>query len=373
VALMAGEAAFQVENESDESLVNEMTSILARIHHKESLPRPVQYMVSRWRQDPFARGSYSFVGPDATGKDYDVLGESVDRTLFFAGEATCRTHPATVHGAYMSGLRAATEVLESFIGKIEMPPDEVLIPKKYQPVRNPLVEKSSVPQFRRRTDPESHRYKAKNIRRSRFAKIVEECSERILAELGPKPVSPKKYHPNAFLLFQKDKWDIARDKANQEKAGNNSDAVELASRDEVRAAMGRMWRHLPDDEKRHYNEVVEREKLQYKEEIATFGRRLEAWENAVAKIKAEMKGKLDEVDLTEEERELILAAREEERLEIAANEEKEKLKQFFGEIGMDDLFPDEEEERIEVRRFQINYANYRIFICKVTMRYWISY
>ena len=350
---MAGEAAFQGENESDESLVNEMTSILARIHHKESLPQPIQYMVSRWHQDPFARGSYSFVGPDATGKDYDILGESVDRKLFFAGEATCRTHPATVHGAYMSGLRAATEVLESFIGKIEMPPDEVLIPKKYQPVRNPLVEKSSVAQVRRRTDPESHRYKAKNIRRSRFAKIVEECSERILTELGPKPVPPKKYHPNAFLLFQKDKWEIAKHKANQTKAANNSDGGELATRDEVRATMGRMWRDLPDDEKRYYNEAVEREKLQYKGEVATFGGRLEAWESAVAKIKEEMKGKLDEVDLTEEEREIVLAAREEEALEIAANEEKEKLKQFFCEIGMDDLFPEEEEEgRIEVRRLK---------------------
>ena len=345
---MAGEAAFQVENESDESLVNEMTLILARIHQKESLPPPVQYMVSRWGQDPFARGSYSFVGPDATGKDYDILGESVDQKLFFAGEATCRTHPATVHGAYLSGLRAAAEVLESFIGKIEMPPDEVLIPKKYQPVRNPLVEKPSIAQVKKRTDPESHRHKAKNIRRIRFAKIVEECSERILAELGPKPVPPKKFHPNAFLLFQKDKWAIARDKANRTKSENNPEGGELASRDEVRAAMGRMWRDLPDNQKRLYNEAVEKEKLKYKEQIANFGGRLEAWERAVAKIKEEMKGKLDEVDLTEEERELVLAAREEERLEIAANEEKEKLKQFFGEVGLDDLFPDEEEERIEV-------------------------
>ena len=349
---MAGDAAFEVENEQDESLVNEMTSILARIYNKESLPQPIQYIVSRWHRDPFACGSYSFVGPDATGKDYDILGESVDQKLFFAGEATCRTHPATVHGAYMSGLRAATEVLESFIGKIEMPPDEVLIPKKYQPVRNPLVEKSCAPQVKRRTDPESRRFKARNIRRSRFAKIVEECSQRILAELGPKPVPPKKYHPNAFLVFQRDKWEIAKNKANQAKAGNHSDGGELASRDEVRAAMGRMWRDLPDDEKRRYNEAVEKEKLQYKEEVATFGRRVEAWESAVAKIKEEMKGKLDEVNLTEEEREMVLAAREEERLEIAANEEKEKLKQFFGEIGMDDLFPDEEEEQIEVRRLK---------------------
>lgn len=309
VALMAGVAAFQAEEESDEALVNELVSILARIHQKESLPRPVQSMVSRWRQDPLICGSYSYIGPEATGEDYDRLSESVDQKLFFAGEATCRTHPATVHGAYMSGLRAASEVLKSFIGKIEMPPDDVLIPKRNQPVRNPLMGRYGLPEVRRRTDPESHRYKARNIRRARFAKIVEECSTRILTELGPRPVPPKKYHPNAFLLFQKDKWDIAKEIANKAKFGDNLELTDSVTRDEVRASMGKMWRELPEDQKRLYNDAVEREKGQYKEEMATFDSRLRAWENAVCKIKEEMKGKLDEVNLIEEEREMIEAAR----------------------------------------------------------------
>jgi len=30
---------------------------------------------------------------------------------FFAGEATHRQYPATVHGAYLSGVRAAQEVI----------------------------------------------------------------------------------------------------------------------------------------------------------------------------------------------------------------------------------------------------------------------
>jgi hypothetical protein len=346
---MAGEAAFQAEQESDEALVNELVSLLARIHHKESLPHPVQYMVSRWGQDPFARGSYSYIGPEAHGEDYDRLGEPVDQKVFFAGEATCRTHPATVHGAYMSGLRAARDVLKSFIGKIEMPPDDVLIPKRNQPIRNPLIGRSGLPEVRRRTDPESHRYKARNIRRARFTKIVEECSTRILRELGPRPVPPKKYHPNAFLLFQKDKWDIAKEIANKAKFGDNTEFIDSVTRDEVRASMGKMWRELPEDQKRLYNEAVEKEKAQYKEEMETFDSRLRTWEDSVCKIKEDMKGKLDEVDLTEEEREMIEAAREEERLEFATREEMESLKKFYMEVGMDDLLPDEEEDQTEVR------------------------
>jgi hypothetical protein len=44
--------------------------------------------------------------------------EPVENTLFFAGEATCGdVHPATVHGAYDSGVRAAEEVLSALGGR----------------------------------------------------------------------------------------------------------------------------------------------------------------------------------------------------------------------------------------------------------------
>jgi lysine-specific histone demethylase 1 len=248
----------------------------------------------------------------------------------------------------MSGLRAASEVLECFIRKIEMPPEDVLIPKKNQRVRNPLIEKSAASDIRRRTDPESHRYKARNVKRSKFSKIVEACSERILAELGPKPVPPKKYHPNAFLLFQKDKWDIAKDAANKGKFGAGRDDSEQVTRDEVRASMGRLWRDLPEEEKRRYQDTVEKEKAQYKEEVATFGTRLQTWEAGVAKIKEEIKVTLSEVEMTDEERELIRAAREEERQENSAKEEKENLRRFYGEVGVDGLLSDDEDDKAEV-------------------------
>lgn len=40
---------------------------------------------------------------------------------------------------------------------------------------------------------------------------------------------------------------------------------------------------------------------------------------------------------------------EEERLEISAREERESLKRFYMEVGVDDQFPDEEEDQNEVR------------------------
>lgn len=77
--------------------------------------------MTRWRQDEYARGSYSYVAAGSSGNDYDFLaapvsparnGPMVPRPrLFFAGEHTMRNYPATVHGALLSGLREAGKVI----------------------------------------------------------------------------------------------------------------------------------------------------------------------------------------------------------------------------------------------------------------------
>uniref|UniRef100_A0A8B9ND52 Amine oxidase domain-containing protein n=1 Tax=Accipiter nisus TaxID=211598 RepID=A0A8B9ND52_9AVES len=68
------------------------------------LSQPKETVVSRWRADPWARGSYSYVAAGSSGNDYDLM--PIPR-LFFAGEHTIRNYPATVHGALLSGLREA--------------------------------------------------------------------------------------------------------------------------------------------------------------------------------------------------------------------------------------------------------------------------
>lgn len=58
-----------------------------------------------------AYGSYSSVGVGSQGsEDYDIMAESLGDRVFFAGEATTRKFPATMHGAFFSGLR---EVIHS--------------------------------------------------------------------------------------------------------------------------------------------------------------------------------------------------------------------------------------------------------------------
>lgn len=64
----------------------------------------------RWGCDPFARGSYSSALP-GKADCRAVLAAPVDNRLFFAGEA-CSLHDfSTAHGAFLTGLDAAEQVL----------------------------------------------------------------------------------------------------------------------------------------------------------------------------------------------------------------------------------------------------------------------
>ncbi|HEX7721625.1 MAG TPA: NAD(P)/FAD-dependent oxidoreductase [Pyrinomonadaceae bacterium] len=63
-----------------------------------------------WHDDPFSRGAYSYLPVNGL-EDRQVLAQSLDHKLFFAGEATSAGHIGTVHGAIQSGQRAALEIL----------------------------------------------------------------------------------------------------------------------------------------------------------------------------------------------------------------------------------------------------------------------
>jgi monoamine oxidase len=81
---------------------------LRTVFGSANVPSPVRAMVTRWHEDPYARGVYSHVALGASARDYDTMAEPLwGGALLWAGEATCRSHPATVAGAFISGVREA--------------------------------------------------------------------------------------------------------------------------------------------------------------------------------------------------------------------------------------------------------------------------
>jgi len=73
---------------------------------------PAQAQVTRWRQNPWSRGSYSTLPPGASPQDRAALAQpDWAGRLIFAGEAASTDHPSTVHGAFGSGAHAAQMIL----------------------------------------------------------------------------------------------------------------------------------------------------------------------------------------------------------------------------------------------------------------------
>lgn len=81
-----------------------------RTIYGSKIPEPTGHQITRWANDPFARGSYSFNALGSTPAMRKVLAKPLQNRLFFAGEATSTAYFGTTHGAYLSGIRAAREM-----------------------------------------------------------------------------------------------------------------------------------------------------------------------------------------------------------------------------------------------------------------------
>ena len=106
----AGDRGRDMEAWSDEKTVASAMSVLKTIFGHD-IPHPVDHQITRWASDRFARGSYSFNALHATPAMRTALAQPLGGRLFFAGEASSKNHFGTAHGAYLSGVQAARDVL----------------------------------------------------------------------------------------------------------------------------------------------------------------------------------------------------------------------------------------------------------------------
>ncbi len=80
-----------------------------RRHFPKATPRLQAYRRIDWATDPLACGGYTFLRPGGCGSRARLAAADTG-ALFWAGDATAtRTIAATVEGAFVSGLRAASE------------------------------------------------------------------------------------------------------------------------------------------------------------------------------------------------------------------------------------------------------------------------
>ncbi len=74
------------------------------------IPAPLRILSSDWGTDPPSLGAYSGWVVGTGPRENRRFEAPVQDRLFFAGEHTSPKYPATVHGAWLSGLRAAKDL-----------------------------------------------------------------------------------------------------------------------------------------------------------------------------------------------------------------------------------------------------------------------
>lgn len=105
-----GEQGAAVEAMTEAQLIADVTPTLGKVFGSAAVA-PRRAIRTGWNTDPYALGAYSFAGIDSTAEDHVTLAQPSGSRLFFAGEHTHELYRATVHGAYLTGIREADRVL----------------------------------------------------------------------------------------------------------------------------------------------------------------------------------------------------------------------------------------------------------------------
>lgn len=282
LALMAGDAGYDTEQTCNDDLVKEATDVLRRVYGSK-VQQPIEAIVTRWASDKFARGSYSSAGPDMKADDYDTMAKPVGN-LFFAGEHTCGTHPATVHGAYLSGLRAASEVLEAMLGPIEIP-TPLIIPKESSSLS--LKRKAAALSSETSTATTVPNYgtmsSTRNPEQARLEAYDIALWDSIVSQIGQRPLKPSKPVVSGYIFFSRAHFDDARKRC---EAGRRPGKGK-ASGNEVRMMSAKMWKDATPEEKKPFEEMAEESKRVHAVAMKEWNEKAGEWDRRATELKRE--------------------------------------------------------------------------------------
>jgi len=107
----------EFSREAEELSAPEVTELIMtnlKAIYGDNIPFPTDMLRTKWNSNQNSYGCYSYVQQGGETKAYNVLAKSIDDRIYFAGEHTSFDYRGTVHGAYVSGIEAANEILKRF-------------------------------------------------------------------------------------------------------------------------------------------------------------------------------------------------------------------------------------------------------------------
>ena len=107
-----GKIGKSLEEKGVEEMYDYGLSKVQAVFGKQVVKKVENSITTSWSKDEFTLGSYSYAKPG--GHHFrEILSRPVNDEIFFAGEATSSEHYGTCHGAYLSGVRAAKQIVFS--------------------------------------------------------------------------------------------------------------------------------------------------------------------------------------------------------------------------------------------------------------------
>jgi monoamine oxidase len=111
-AFTAGRVAERIEELSEEEIQSQALQSLRNFFAPAVIPEPKQVIITKWGQDEWTRGSYSYNAFGSKHKDRKLLAEPVNQQLYFAGEACHSDFFGTTNGALFSGQISANRIVK---------------------------------------------------------------------------------------------------------------------------------------------------------------------------------------------------------------------------------------------------------------------
>ena len=112
LGLCVGEYALKADLMTDKEILEDALEVLKTVW-EDDVGSVKKIIRTSWLTEPYFKGGYSFPSTRSSEEDFENFSESLNDQIYFCGEHTNLQYLATTHGALMSGIRAAKEVIKA--------------------------------------------------------------------------------------------------------------------------------------------------------------------------------------------------------------------------------------------------------------------